>query len=140
VIGDDPIVFFRHPAVERTKACLDVDKGDSPRVRGKSAGRHRIRVTLDDDSSGLQRAEEFIKRCGSIPYLCATGLPTDTDVGVRLAHRELREEVGRKCGVVVLTGVYDMCVVAEKLSDTCKFDDFGSSSEDYRDRSTLRLR
>jgi len=93
MVRKHPVVFFRHPPIKGSETCFNVDQRDFTGVCGDRAGRHGVRVALDDDGGWLEVTEQLVECCGTVPDLGASGLATDTDVGVWLAHRELGEEV-----------------------------------------------
>jgi len=104
-VRDEPVDFFRHVAVERAQAGLDVDDRNRKLRCGKSARQSGVRVAINENGIGLLGDEGFLDCCQHAPRHRAVAAAMNVEVTAGWRNPEFREEYLGHVGVEVLAGM-----------------------------------
>ena len=105
LIGQDPIHFFRHGAIETTQSRLDVSHRNTLLDGDEAARQRRVDVADDKDAAGVELIEHGLESLHDVGGLARVRTRANAEVDVRTWKLEVSEQaVVQRC-IVMLPGV-----------------------------------
>ncbi|CAM5640139.1 hypothetical protein SMICM304S_08124 [Streptomyces microflavus] len=142
VVGEDPVVLLRHPAVEGPQAGFEMGHRQVHLHRGQRAGDGGVGVPVDQDPVRPLVLQHLVHRGEHRSGLHPVAPRAHAQVHIGGGDAESVEEHVGQIGVVVLTGVHDdvlMRGAGESRGDGRELHELGAGADDAEDLHVVLL-